>query len=165
MSFHMLPLMLPPPPAGCPEGKTLCGGTCIDGCCTSEGTPGQLCGETCIGGDECCTANNTPGLRCGEELCVDPAEAQCCFNGQDATVVGALCGEACYNPETNCCKFIGEGVPTVSTKCGEQCLDPTTEVRGAVLPPAALPQTAHLEHLKLLVWRTCVSTLGYPTAW
>lgn len=41
-------LLLPSPPAGCPEGKTLCGGTCIDGCCSSKNKLGEMCGETCI---------------------------------------------------------------------------------------------------------------------
>lgn len=44
---HPRPL-LPSLPAGCPDGQTLCGGSCVDGCCTTENKPGVECGTMCI---------------------------------------------------------------------------------------------------------------------
>ena len=94
--------MLPPPPAGGPEGKTLCGGTCIDGCCTSEGTPGQLCGEACIGADACCKIIEdvpTVWAMCGE-LCIDPNTQV-----REAVLPRAALPQAVHPNSMACCWF------------------------------------------------------------
>lgn len=96
--------MAPSPPAVCPEGTVECGEECIQGCCTSNETPGKECGEACI----------------------DPANGECCRDTTNGPTVGSLCGDACYDASTQCCQDVS-GTKTVWDKCGDECIDPATQ--------------------------------------
>ncbi len=135
------------PIEGCPEGKTCCGGTCIDAetseCCKGSAFPkgkSAVCGDTCINTDEseCCKDTVFPkgkSLVCGDK-CINIDTHGCC-GGKAYNLATEKC---CGNPGVNssepyytrieiCCKQMGgEVVRAGDACCRADNLD--TEVEG-----------------------------------
>ena len=86
------PAPLPPPSQLCPEGFTVCGGSCVD--TSASATHCGTCNNPCRPNQTCCSGIcrnlNTHNANCGACGNVCPAGTNCC-NGTCACIAPQIC--------------------------------------------------------------------------
>ncbi len=117
----------PPPNDQCPNGTTLCNGTCIarSECCGGCGAGEQCCNGICISASQCCVCNT--GEQCCNGTCIPLTDccggcgAEMCCAGRcvDPTLngncgaCGVICQEDCIHGVCTC----NAGVDQCSPQC------------------------------------------------